>query len=61
MSEGRCINQNFFMKIQSSIHIILTKHQQLKRYKIIILNTLQCIFEENKSRRIFTFTKIIYD
>jgi hypothetical protein len=44
----------FFVKIQNSIHIILTKHQQLKiykifnqkkKYKVTIFNTLQCIFK----------------
>ena len=61
MSGSRCINQIFFIKIQSSIHIVLTKHQQLKIYKITIFNILPCIFRINLKSVRFYITDIIYN
>jgi hypothetical protein len=45
------------MKVQNRIQIVLTKHQELKRYKITIFNTLQCNFQKNKNGRVFTLLK----
>jgi hypothetical protein len=62
MSGGRCINQKFFVRIQNNIHIVLTKHQQLERYKISIkklfLIHYNAFFTENKSRHAFTLLKL---